>query len=461
MKHLLFVFFALIYPYSIHSQSFEIDTIQYNGNINKHLNLVILGDGYTNSELSKFTTDATKFTNYFFSVTPYTEYKHYFNVFSIKVPSNESGANHPGTATDVSEPVHPIKQVDNYFGSTFDFAETHRLLVATKVNSISDVLANNFPFYDQVIILVNSSFYGGSGGEFATASLEANSNEIALHELGHSFGDLIDEYYAGDIFSREGINMTQQSDSGLVKWKNWISYKNVGVYQHCCGGNSANWYKPHQNCKMENLGFPFCAVCSEGIIEKIHSSVSHISDYYPKTNVLPISSIPITFSVDVIKTIPNTLDIKWHLNNKPFANGVDSIEINNSHINFGLHSVSVSVEDTTQLLRINEHNSIHLSVFYWIIEYSPTGFYNKTSDSFNVDLYPNPTAQKLYVNLSTLSNEEVILELYDLTGSLVKKTQSSGNKQLILDLETIKSGTYILTILLNSQRITSKAIIKH
>src|SRR5688500_7722886 len=130
MKRALFIF-IIAASNCMHSaaQVFDVDTIRYNGDISKFFNLVIMGDGYTNSELDDFFTDAQTFTNDFFSVVPFLHYQSYCNVFAIKVPSNESGASHPGTAFDVTEPVFPVSVVDNYFGSTFDQYGIHRLLV--------------------------------------------------------------------------------------------------------------------------------------------------------------------------------------------------------------------------------------------------------------------------------------------------------------------------------------------
>jgi hypothetical protein len=72
------------------------------------------------------------------------------------VPSNECGASHPATATDVYEPVHPVNTVDNYLGSTFDYFGINRLLVAVNSSAIANVLAINIPKYYQFIILANT-----------------------------------------------------------------------------------------------------------------------------------------------------------------------------------------------------------------------------------------------------------------------------------------------------------------
>jgi len=95
----LFVLFTgIIHP--LFAQKFDVDTLVYNGNSNQYINLVILGDGYTNAEMTKFSTDATKFKDYFFQKAPYSNYKNYFNVFIIKTPSPESGVKHPGMSSD-------------------------------------------------------------------------------------------------------------------------------------------------------------------------------------------------------------------------------------------------------------------------------------------------------------------------------------------------------------------------
>src|SRR5258708_7869266 len=82
-----------------------------------------------------------------------------------------------------------------YFGSTFNYAGIDRLLVPVNSSHIYSVLANNFPQYDQVFVVVNSTKYGGSGGFAATASINSSSAEIAIHEMGHSFAALRDEYW--------------------------------------------------------------------------------------------------------------------------------------------------------------------------------------------------------------------------------------------------------------------------
>ncbi len=259
-----------------HAQQFDVDTIVYNGPSDKHINFVFLGDGYQVGELDKYIEDVKNTAEGILNKPPFKENHDFFNVFAIKVPSNESGASHPGKAYDEAGSNHPVIKVNNYFGSTFDYGGIHRLLVPTNSMAISSVLASNFPEYDHVFMLVNSSYYGGSGGSFATSSTHSSSKEIAIHELGHSFARLADEYWAGQQYAAERANMTQVSSPDNVKWKKWLNNTGVGIYPH---EESPSWFRPHQRCNMRYLSsdyevIHFCMVCNDAITQTIVSLVS-------------------------------------------------------------------------------------------------------------------------------------------------------------------------------------------
>jgi hypothetical protein len=462
MKKALFFAAALFAGINAMAQVFEQETIVYSGSSEKHFNLVILSDGYTSSELPKFVTDATSFATAFFAEVPYLNYKKYFNVIIIKVPSNQSGASHPGTATDVTEPVNPVVTVDNYFGSAFDFGGIHRLLVATKSSAISTVLANNFPAYDQALILVNSPYYGGSGGYYSVASTNSASAQIAIHELGHSFPGLKDEYYPGDIYASEGINMTKQTNPSLVKWKNWIGTNSVGIYQHCCIGNSSQWYKPHQNCKMQALGPPFCPVCIEGTIEKIHSVVTPVESYLPENNTVNETTYPVRFKLSLIKPDPNTLKRIWLLNSNLLGKNVDSVFINAGDLISGTNSLTVSIEDTTELLRVDNHTAIHVSTVSWSVIKSVVGIKDitATSSEIEIELYPNPASEFINIRVSGEIKGKISLEIYNLQGRRLKVSTLHNNKTDIIDLKGLDRGIYFVKILSDNQMISSQKIIR-
>jgi hypothetical protein len=197
----------------------DLDTLMYNGSSNLRIDLVILGDGYQENELPKFIVDAKGTLNALFEQAPFKQYKNYFNAFSISTASVESGA-----------AMSPDKLIDNYYGSTYGYAGIDRLLVPTKPGVAWAILAEKIPSYDHVLMIVNHTKYGGSGGWLATASTSPQSFEVMVHELGHSFGLLADEYWAGPQYASERANMTKETSTENVRWKNWIGEQGIGIY---------------------------------------------------------------------------------------------------------------------------------------------------------------------------------------------------------------------------------------
>ncbi|WP_323033789.1 M64 family metallopeptidase [Paracoccus sp. (in: a-proteobacteria)] len=362
----------------VHAQTFDRVNVQLNGSPDSLINIVIIGDGYTSAQQTKFVTDATSFTNFFFTRAPYKQYRNFFNVYGIKVISAESGAKHPQTSADAECTAQPFSNPNTYFGSTFDYAGIHRLIVPTDNVNVAAVLAANFPKYDLVVVLSNTTYYGGSGGSLATSTLHTSANLIALHEIGHTFGGLADEYWAGDIYASEHTNMTATSNASMVKWKNWIGAADnapystkVGVYPYGTSGNSALWYKPSNYCMMQYLAdyLPYCPVCTETIIENIHSLTKSVLNYTP--TILDISSPDESLKFKLTKLLkpePNTLQIKWQLDGvKIGEDNVDSLSINQQSLSRSIHALKASVMDTTELLRIDNHTTKHVSAVTWNI----------------------------------------------------------------------------------------------
>ena len=76
------------------AQSFDVDTLRYNGDPSKYINFVLMGDGFTATEQTKFLTEANKITDSLFTIVPWSNYRNYFNVFAIKVLSSSQNFNH-------------------------------------------------------------------------------------------------------------------------------------------------------------------------------------------------------------------------------------------------------------------------------------------------------------------------------------------------------------------------------
>jgi len=405
LKTILSVLFHLTLLCTAGAQVFQVDTLQYRGNTDKYINIVILGDGYTAAEQNKLAADAEGLSDYLFGQAPWSNYAGYFNVFAIRVISAQSGAKHPNTSTDcnTASPLVPVSNPDTYLGCSFDSYGIHRLVTANKTSNVVNVLATNFPNYDQVLIMANSPYYGGAGGTFATSTTHEASPEVTAHEIGHSFAFLADEYYAGDVYAFEKPNMTKQSNPALVKWKNWVGTNGVGVVQHCCGGNSALWYKPHNGCKMQALNSPYCSVCREAIVEKIHTLVNPVVAYSPPTGVInsPNQFLPFQLT-ELMKPAPNTLKIDWKLNGATIAGNTDSVLIDQNALTNGAHTLVVSVTDTNALLRVDNHAALHINQVSWTINKTTTGIQVKDdAGKISCAVYPNPANDRLHFSIGT------------------------------------------------------------
>lgn len=371
----------------VQAQKYPIDTLQFQGTDKKVVNLVILADGYTKEEMGNFHEDAKRFTDYFFKTEPFRQYANFFNVYAINTPSQESGAAHSGTASDCPKVEHghnhlpdrfnefpkriavPEGNPNTIFGSSFDNYGLHRLVIPQKVDVIEKVLADHIPNPTQVVILVNSPFYGGSGGKYATTTVNASSNDIAVHEIGHSFGILADEYWAGNQYAIEGPNRTQHADPAMVPWKHWLGTNGVGIYAYGGNNSPAKWFRPHEFCKMQYLVAPFCNVCQEVFVDVIHQKTDPIVGTRPAADQPVDAATARLFSLKLLKPSPNTLQVKWFLNEDLIARNLDSVYLNKGMLFAGNNVLRVEVRDTTDLVRTPEKQQF-LYETKWIVNNS-------------------------------------------------------------------------------------------
>ena len=452
MKHLYYLLITVLLlaaaQKQVPGQTFRVDTIIYQGDVDYPINLVFLGDGFLVSQMQEFRDIAEVYANELFEVVPFIRFKSFFNAFSISTPSNAEGA-----ATD------PDNLIDNYYGSTFGYAGIDRLLVATNNSRVVTVLANNFPAYDQVFMLVNSSTYGGSGGWVATASMHEDSKEIALHELGHSFADLADEYWAGDQYAHEAINMTQETSLDILKWRNWHGDQGIGLYAHA---ESPSWYRPHQNCLMRYLGVPFCAVCREGIIESIYARASPFKGYEPGITSFDLTTDSVVFKLDLNHPEPSSLDRLWYLNQGLAGTGVDSITLKSGDFINGNNQVFVTVTDTSAWIRPYDDENYHQLEITWNItaEATGTGQQIRILNHSAIQIFPNPVLDQLHIRILGDQGGEIQVDLYDSQGRMIHRSEHLSSGLHRLDMHALSSGFYMIRISQDSKQLFSRIIIK-
>jgi hypothetical protein len=272
--------------------------------------LVLLAEGYTAGQLDQFATDAQQFVDTLVSTPPFDLYCQAFNVYRVDVASDESGADDPAGDCDGSGAIRAT-----YFDATYcGDGAVRRLLVVNNVTA-TGVMDFFVPEWDQGLVLVNSTIWGGAGGTPGTTSLSSGWEGIAIHEIGHSVFGLADEYeYWEGCSSGETDrdnhpgpeptqpNVTVQSDPDLVKW-NALFFSDpppgtvnadcticdpqpnpfpgemrVGLYEgahyyHC------DAFRPTFDCMMRNFD-DFCPVCVQRITQQL--------DPYLPANAAPV-----------------------------------------------------------------------------------------------------------------------------------------------------------------------------
>lgn len=375
MKRLAAIFCILCVSVKAIAQHYHVDTLYKTGPPNNRINVVILGDGFTQEEMPKFAAEAKRFADYFRAFEPYDRYQHYFNFFSIRTPSKESGITNPGTASD-AYPGQPIETKNTFYGVSF--GETvHRLLHVTKTDAYQEILSTHLPAHNLVVILANTPYFGaaaggaGAAGSVAIFNTQENAGRIGMHEIGHTFADLADEYwqYPYGFYSREGPNITQDSSETTVKWKNWLNSPAIGVYRHGSDGPAAEWYKPSSGtCLMEVMDKGYCVVCREAVVERILQLINPVESIEPDTAVEINMDKQRTFKLNLLKPDPNSLQIQWYLNGKKIGDKSDQAIMPNQ-VTDGSELVA-TVFDSTAMSRKKQARKFRERTVRWVLRSS-------------------------------------------------------------------------------------------
>ena len=242
--------------------------------VDKAVDIVLLPDGYTSHDMGKFINDCQFFVNSLFSYAPYDRYKDRFNIRAIMIPSQDS---------DITMPGDGIYRYTALSCSFWTLGSERYCM--TLDNATMKTLAGQVP-YDQIYILANSEKYGG-GGIFNSFCVSTTGNtyssEVIIHEFGHGFAGLADEYaYEGTDNYHLDVEPWEPNITTLVdfdsKWKDMIGkktpiptpvekkYENtVGVYEGA-GYQLHGIYRPMIDCLMNTFNDnKFCPVCERAI----------------------------------------------------------------------------------------------------------------------------------------------------------------------------------------------------
>lgn len=268
----------------------------------RRFNLVLLAEGYRETELAQFHADCNTFVDQLHAAAPFGAVWCALNVYRVDVASTDSGADDPLGCADGT--TGPGTTARTYFDATFCTAGLRRLLVGDQALAIATAQAAVPGAAVHPIVIVNTSTYGGAGGSVAWFSTAPQAAEIGIHELGHSAFGLGDEY--ADAHDRwTGVepdaqpnapNVTFDTNRATTKWASRIAAATpvptmtnpdatcatadprpstvaagtVGLFEGA-GRCRCGLFRAEHDCRMRTLGSAFCAVCQDVIRARLRA----------------------------------------------------------------------------------------------------------------------------------------------------------------------------------------------
>jgi hypothetical protein len=200
----------------------EVIALRENGPSAKQVDLLIVADGYTAQQRDKFVADAKRLSDILLATQPFARHAASFSVRCLFVPTPESG---------ISNPRKGIWK-DSAFGLSFNAFDSDRYVLTYEDQTLRNAAAQ--APYDALILLFNERKYGG-GGIYNLWATVASDTEPApyvfVHEFGHSFAGLADEYYNSQVayeeFNPAGVepwepNATALLDPKKLKWQDLV-----------------------------------------------------------------------------------------------------------------------------------------------------------------------------------------------------------------------------------------------
>jgi hypothetical protein len=355
------------------AQAEQSHTLLANGPSENRIDIVLLGDGYTAAQLGAFADDVKAVVGRIFAENPFQTYRPYFNVRYVDVVSRQSGADHPERDAFV----------DTALRSFYNCADIQRLICVDE-GIVHDVLLRSVgpDQQDVVIVLVNDQEYGGSGGSIAVSSVHSESAELVLHEVGHSFGLLADEY-AEDGLNCENEyepiepNVTIVTSRSKIKWAKWIDAgtpvptwtfepDQPGLYEqgkYCQTG----MYRPTYESKMRTLGYPFQQINTEQLVKRMYNLVTPIDEALPyAARVAVVQGERVQFSVRTVRPADHGLRILWTLDGQR-APGAAALAVDTLSLSTGEHQITATVADTTAFVR-NDPAHVLSETHTWTLE---------------------------------------------------------------------------------------------
>ncbi len=345
------------------------------GDSERRLDMVFLGDGYTEDQLDDFADDVTSMVEHISSIEPYSNYTGLLNIWRIDQASNESGASHYESSPRVIR--------DTAYGCYYGCAGIDRLICCESSTVISE-LSDELPYYDGAVVLVNDETYGGSGGwSYATSYVGELGVDVAVHEIGHSLVGLWDEYSYGTTHDGDdGPNCA--ADAAHVPWPQWLDDPEVDAFEVC---SYTNYYRPTDNsCMMNSLQDQYCPVCRELAVLAIYGQIPGIiagTDPPAGDVVIPEDSTVI-FSPTILGP-DSGASFQWSLEGDVVGNA-DTLELGGC----GQDGIlELRAWDPTEWVRVDSDSLLEATV-YWNLSFQPCPSETALPDTGDSGTIPEP-----------------------------------------------------------------------
>lgn len=213
------------HDYLVHEESAAyaeaVVAIENNGDPADKVDLLLLGDGYTTDEHAAFIARARELVETLFATPPFSERREDFNVWALAPPSARSGVSRPSTG----------RYRDTPFGATYDAFRSERYILTYDNREMRRIISS--APYDFIEILTNTGVYGGGGiyGLYSTAAANSAWAEyLFVHEFGHHFAGLADEYYTSSVAYEAPANVVEPHEPNVtalldpenLKWRHLV-----------------------------------------------------------------------------------------------------------------------------------------------------------------------------------------------------------------------------------------------
>jgi len=325
--------------------SSTVTTIIDNGPSSNRLDIVVVGDGYQAGELGVYAVQVDAVMLGFFQEEPFAEYANFFNVHRVDVVSLESGVD--------NDPQGTLR--NTALDMTFWCGGIERLLCVDLGKAQAEAAAA--PAVDQIMAVANSAKYGGAGyTDLCTLSNNSLRVDLALHEFGHSFGNLADEYWSVGTTYTGGEpsfqNLSALDLAGLVsqqrKWYRWINAGTPGVGAFEGGGQyESGMYRPTNNSLMRSLGRPYQEINVQSLIAELYNFVDPIDGSTPE-GIVSRSDV---LSVTPLHPVGHALDVAWSLDGAPIPGATgETLDLATLTLTDDSHVIEVEVVDNTPWL---------------------------------------------------------------------------------------------------------------